>query len=34
VEAIAPWRQDDGRYELPGEFVIVGAVAPFSSSDQ
>jgi len=34
VEAIGPWRQDDGRYELPGEFVIVGAVAPFSSSNQ
>jgi ubiquinone/menaquinone biosynthesis C-methylase UbiE len=34
VETIAPWRQPDGHYELPGEFVIVGAVAPFSSLKQ
>jgi len=28
VEAIAPWRCEDGSYRLPGEFVIVSAVAP------
>jgi ubiquinone/menaquinone biosynthesis C-methylase UbiE len=31
-EAIAPWRQADGGYHLPGEFVIVGATAPPSPS--
>jgi ubiquinone/menaquinone biosynthesis C-methylase UbiE len=30
LEAIEPWRRPDGGYELPGEFVIVGAVAPRS----
>ena len=34
LEAIDRWRQADGSYELPGEFVIVGAVAPISSSHQ
>ena len=28
TDAISPWRQPDGRYALPGEFVVVGAVAP------
>ncbi len=26
VDAIAPWRQRDGSYRLPGEFVIASAV--------
>jgi ubiquinone/menaquinone biosynthesis C-methylase UbiE len=26
VQAIAPWRQGNGGYRMPGEFVIVGAV--------
>ena len=28
LEAIAPWRCENGSYRLPGEFVIVSAIAP------
>lgn len=31
LEAIAPWRHDDGGYRLPGEFVVVAAALPASA---